>query len=137
MNRLSYRELITIPTFEERYAYLRLDGRVGIETFGFNRYLNQRFYNSTEWKQLRSRIIVRDDGCDLAFPGQPCFGQAIIHHLNPITEEMLADGDESILDLDNLVLCSLQTHNAIHYGDRSQLRKDHTERHPNDTCPWK
>lgn len=137
MSKLSYRELLTIPTFEERYNYLRLHGEVGIATFGFDRYLNQRLYKSHEWKLLRNKIIVRDEGCDLAFPDQPCFGRAIVHHLNPITEEMLVAGDESIFDLDNLVLCSLQTHNAIHYGDPSQLRQDYVARRPNDTCPWR
>lgn len=137
MSKKSYKELLTIPTFEERYNYLRLHGKVGIETFGFDRCLNQRLYKSLEWKQLRNKIIVRDEGCDLAFLGQPCFGRAIVHHINPITEEMLVGGDESIFDLDNLVLCSLQTHNAIHYGDPSQLRQDYVGRRPNDTCPWK
>lgn len=137
MNKKSYRELITIPTFEERYNYLRMYGKVGIETFGFDRYLNQRLYNSKEWKLLRNKIIVRDDGCDLATAGFPCFGRAIIHHINPILEEDLVDGDESIFDEDNLVLCSLQTHNAIHYGDPNQLRQDYVGRRPNDTCPWR
>lgn len=137
MSRRSYRELLQFSTFEERYNYLRLEGRVGIETFGFDRYLNQKLYRSLEWKQFRDKIIVRDDGNDLAFPSQPCFGRVIIHHLNPITSEMLRVSDESIFDPDNVVLCSLQTHNAIHYGDPSKLRKDYIDRHPNDTCPWR
>lgn len=137
MNRRSYRELIRIPTFEERYKYLRLNGKVGIDTFGFDRWLNQRLYKSIEWKQLRNKIIVRDKGFDLAFDGIPCFGRAIVHHMNPITEEELINGDESIFDPENLILCSLQTHNAIHYGDVSKIRQDVIERRPNDTCPWK
>lgn len=137
MSRRSYRELVTIPTFEERYNYLRLNGQVGIDTFGFDRWLNQRLYKSNEWKQLRNKIIVRDDGCDLAFTGMPCFGRAIIHHMNSITEEDLMRGDESVFDPDNLILCSLQTHNAIHYGDATKLRQDVIERRPNDTCPWR
>lgn len=137
MSRRSYRELLQLRTFEERYDYLRLYGEIGVATFGFDRYLNQNFYKSNEWKQLRNKIIVRDEGCDLAFLGQPCFGRAIIHHINPITEEELVHGDDSIFDPDNLVLCSLQTHNAIHYGDPSQLRKDYIPRRPNDTCPWR
>lgn len=137
MSRRSYQELLSIPTFEERYNYLRLQGEVGIATFGFDRYLNQNFYRSREWKLLRNKIIVRDEGCDLAFTGYPCFGRAIIHHINPITEEMLVNADDSIFDPENLVLCSLQTHNAIHYGDPTKLRQDHVERRPNDTCPWR
>lgn len=137
MSRKSYHELLQFSTFEERYNYLRLKGSVGIETFGFDRYLNQRLYKSLEWKQLRNKIIVRDDGCDLAFPAMPCFGRPIIHHINPITEEELIHEDESIFDPDNLILCSLQTHNAIHYGDSMILRQDYTERRMNDTCPWR
>lgn len=137
MNRKSYQELLRLNTFEERYKYLRLNGRVGIETFGFDRWLNQRLYRSTEWKQLRRKIIVRDDGCDLAFTGMPCFGRGIIHHINPITEEDLMNGADSVFDPDNLILCSLQTHNAIHYGDANGLRQDLIKRMPNDTCPWK
>lgn len=136
-SRRSYRELLQLSTFEERYNYLRLHGQVGIETFGFDRWLNQRLYKSLEWKQLRNKIIVRDEGNDLAFVGRPCFGRAIIHHMNPITEEALVHGEESIFDPDNLILCSLQTHNAIHYGDPSKLRQDVVERRPNDTCPWR
>lgn len=137
MNRRSYRELLQLSTFEERYNYLRLNGKVGIETFGFDRWLNQRLYKSLEWKQLRNKIIVRDDGCDLAFPRMPCIGRGIIHHINPITEEELINGEDSVFDPDNLILCSLQTHNAIHYGDPSRIRQDYIERRPNDTCPWK
>lgn len=137
MSRRSYRELLQLSTFEERYNYLRLYGKVGIDTFGFDRWLNQRLYHSLEWKELRNKIIVRDEGCDLAFPNMPCFGRAIVHHLNPIVEEDLIHGDDCVFDPDNLILCSLQTHNAIHYGDASQLRRDYTPRRPNDTCPWK
>lgn len=137
MNRRSYRELLQLSTFEDRYNYLRLNGQVGIDTFGFDRWLNQRLYKSIEWKQLRNKIIVRDEGCDLAINGIPCFGRAIIHHMNPITEEELMHGDDSVFDPDNLVLCSLQTHNAIHYGTSDSLRQDYAERRPNDTCPWK
>lgn len=137
MSRRFYRELLQLPTFEERFNYLRLNGKVGIETFGFDRWINQRLYKSLEWKQLRNKIIVRDEGCDLAFPTMPCFGRAIVHHINPISEEDLINGDDSIFDPENLILCSLQTHNAIHYGDPTILRQDLIERRPNDTCPWK
>lgn len=137
MNRRSYRELLTIPTFEERYNYLRLNGQVGIDTFGFDRWLNQRLYKSLEWKQLRNKIIVRDEGCDLAFIGMPCFGRAVVHHMNPITEEDITQVNQPIFDPDNLILCSLETHNAIHYGGLNGIRQDLIERRPNDTCPWK
>lgn len=137
MSRRSYRELLQLSTFEERYEYLRLNGQVGIATFGFDRYLNQKFYKSIEWKELRNKIIIRDDGCDLGVFSMPCFGRAIVHHINPISEEDLIYGADSIFDPDNLILCSLQTHNAIHYGDPSGLRQDYIERHPNDTCPWR
>lgn len=137
MNRRTYQELMRLPSFEERYDYLRLDGSVGIETFGFDRWLNQRLYKSLEWKQLRNKIIVRDEGNDLAFIGKPCFGRAIVHHMNPITEEELIHGDKCVFDPENLILCSLQTHNAIHFGNPNGLRQDYIERRPNDTCPWR
>lgn len=137
MSRRSYRELLMFSSFEERYNYLRLNGRVGIDTFGFDRWLNQRLYKSVEWKQLRNKIIIRDNGCDLGFPGITCFGRLIVHHMNPITEEDLMRGDESIFDPDNLILCSLQTHNAIHYGNSNGPHRDLIERRPNDTCPWR
>lgn len=137
MNRRSYRELLQFSTFEERYNYLRLNGKVGIDTFGFDRWVNQRLYKSLEWKQLRNKIIVRDEGCDLGILTMPCFGRAVVHHINPITEEELVYGDDSVFDLNNLILCSLETHNAIHYGNPNNLRQDAIERRPNDTCPWK
>lgn len=137
MNKRTYQELLHFSTFEERYNYLRLRGQVGIETFGFDRWLSQRLYKSLEWKQLRNKIILRDEGCDLGILSMPCFGRAIVHHMNPISEDELLHNDSSIFDPENLILCSLQTHNAIHYGDPSKLRQDHHERCPNDTCPWK
>lgn len=137
MNKRSYRELLQLSTFEDRYNYLRLNGQVGIDTFGFDRWLNQRLYKSMEWKELRNKIIVRDEGCDLGISGMPCFGRAIVHHMNPITEEELMHVDDSVFDPDNLILCSLQTHNAIHYGTSDGLRQDYAERRPNDTCPWR
>lgn len=137
MSRRSYRKLIQLSTFEERYNYLRLNGKVGVSTFGFDRWLNQRFYSSSEWKQLRNKIIVRDEGCDLGILTMPCHGRGVVHHINPITEEDLMHSDDSIFDPDNLILCSLQTHNAIHYGDATGLRQGLVERRPNDTCPWR
>ena len=129
---LTYRTLLEIPSFDERFEYLKLLGNVGAETFGSSRYLNQEFYSSPEWKQIRNHVILRDEGCDLAVPGR-----IIIHHLNPVTELALVHGDDSVLDPDNLVCTSFITHQAIHYGDKSLLYPDPVERTPNDTCPWK
>ena len=134
---LSYRTLLQIPSFEERFEYLKLRGNVGAETFGSSRYLNQEFYTSHEWKSIRDRIIVRDEGCDLGVPGRLIRGRIIIHHLNPVSELELVHGDDSLLDPDNLICTSFVTHQAIHYGDRSLLYPDPVERTPNDTCPWK
>lgn len=137
MRKLTYRTLSTIDSFDDRFEYLKLSGAVGAETFGSARYLNQGFYTSSEWKSVRDRVILRDEGCDLGVPGRLIRGRIIIHHLNPITELELIHGDDSLLDLDNLVCTSFITHQAIHYGDRSLLYPDPIERHPNDTCPWK
>lgn len=133
----TYRDLVVLPTFEERYKYLRIAQNVGVETFGFNRYLNQRLYSSSEWKNLRHRIVVRDNGCDLAMDGYPVSDRGVIHHINPITVDQLTSGDDSIFDPDNLILCSWKTHQAIHYGDISQLIIKPIERRPGDTCPWR
>lgn len=137
MRKLTYKTLSTIDNFDDRFEYLKLSGAVGAETFGSARYLNQGFYTSSEWKTVRDRVILRDEGCDLAIPGRLIRGRIIIHHLNPITELELIHGDDSLLDLDNLVCTSFITHQAIHYGDRSLLYPDPIERYPNDTCPWK
>lgn len=133
----TYNELISIPSFEERFEYLRLDGSVGERTFGSYRYLNQGFYTSREWKKVRDLVIIRDEGRDLAFEGREIHGRIIVHHINPITEESFMRNDPSILDPDNLVCVSHDTHEAIHYGDASLLMKDPVVRRPNDTCPWK
>lgn len=136
--RKRYSELIALPSFEERFEYLRLHGAVGIETFGWDRYLNQSLYQSTEWRRFRRDIIVRDNGCDLAHPDHTIFGnRIIIHHLNPITIEDIASHDPLIFDPDNVVCVSHITHEAIHYGDKDLLPKDPIIRRPNDTCPWK
>lgn len=137
MRKRTYRVLSTLDSFDDRFEYLRLSGAVGAETFGSARYLNQGFYTSSEWKSVRDRVILRDEGCDLGVPGRLIRGRIIIHHLNPITELELIHGDDSLLDLDNLVCTSFVTHQAIHYGDKSLLFPDPIERHPNDTCPWK
>ena len=137
MRNKTYSELIQIPTFEDRYAYLRLGGRVGEETFGFERNLNQSFYRSYEWRKVRREVIARDAGCDLAMPGFQIYNNIIIHHIVPITIEDLEDGTDLILDPNNLVCVSEKTHNAIHFGDKSLLPQTPIERRPGDTCPWK
>ena len=135
----SYSELITYHTLEERYKYLELGGSVGTATFGSERWLNQRFYKSKEWLDIRRQVIIRDDGCELGVPDYPIQGRILIHHLNPITSEALLDfGFKSgVLDPDNLICVSHSMHNAIHYGDENLLFKGPVERKPNDTCPWR
>lgn len=134
----SYSELLSIPTFEERYSYLRLDGLVGAETFGVNRYLNQKFYNSKEWKQFRRDIIVRDMGCDLGVEGREILGLITLHHINPISiDDVVYKRIECLLNPENVICTSYDTHNAIHYGDETLLIKAPIERSINDTCPWK
>lgn len=133
----TYTELIQLPTFKERYDYLRLGAIVGQDTFGFDRYLNQRFYHSNEWKQIRRNVIIRDEGRDLAMPGYEIQNGIYIHHMNPITTKDLNDATEFLLNPEYLVCVTQQTHNAIHYGDASLLPQLPTERRPNDTCPWR
>lgn len=134
----TYSELIKLPTFEERFQYMKLDGSVGASTFGFDRYLNQVFYRSPEWKKLRNEIILRDNGCDLAMEGYEIHGQSIIiHHMNPITVEEIKHRDSTIFDPEFLITTVLTTHNAIHYGGESLLPKKPVMRTPNDTCPWR
>lgn len=138
MTNRTYSELINIPTFEGRYEYLRLSGQVGKDTFGYDRYLNQAFYRSKEWKEFRRYIIVRDDGCDLGIEDHIITGRIIIHHINPITPDDLINGNiESILCPENAICVSASTHNAIHYGDASLLITEPIERSKNDTCPWR
>ena len=133
----TYSELITIPTFEERFEYLQLKGSVGKDTFGYDRYLNQVLYRSPEWKRLRNQIIIRDDGCDLACDGYDVYGKVLIHHLNPITVEDVLARSRKVFDPDNLVCVSHNTHNAIHYGDVDLLVTGPIIRTKNDTCPWR
>lgn len=132
----SYRELSRLPTFEERYRYLRLQGQVGKDTFGFERYLNQALYSSTEWKRFRREILIRDDGCDLGIPDRPILGKVLIHHINPLTVEDVERRSLMIFDPDNVICVSHMTHQAIHYGDESLLPKDPIIRAPGDHCPW-
>lgn len=137
MSIRTYSELITLPTFEERYQYLRLNGRVGEETFGFDRWLNQRFYKDPEWLAIRDEVIIRDNGCDLAFPGREIYSRILIHHMNPITKDDILQRSKYLLDPEYLICTIKNTHDAIHYGDENLLVKDPVERKPNDTCPWR
>lgn len=137
MSIKTYSELIALPTFEERYEYLRLNARVGEDTFGFDRYLNQNFYRSAEWRRIRDRVIVRDNGCDLAIDDRIIYGKILIHHMNPITDKDLFNLSDILLDPEYLICVSHNTHNAIHYGDGERLVKDPIVRTKNDTCPWK
>lgn len=137
MSIKTYSELITIPTFEERFEYLQLKGSVGKDTFGYDRYLNQVLYRSPEWKRLRNQIIIRDGGCDLACDGYDIYGKVLIHHLNPITVEDVLARSRKVFDPDNLVCVSHNTHNAIHYGDVDLLVTGPIIRTKNDTCPWR
>lgn len=133
----SYSELIRIPTFEERFKYLQLSGSVGKETFGFDRYLNQNFYRSVEWKRIRDEVIVRDNGCDLGIADRPIAGKILIHHINPITDKDIVNATNILLNPEYLICVSHMTHNAIHYGNEDLLIKDPVIRTKNDTCPWK
>ena len=159
----TYSEMIRLKTFNERFDYLKLDGNVGIATFGFDRYLNQSFYKSVEWKkirnyvitrdhgcdlnqmfyrskewrQIRHEIIVRDNGLDLSMPGYEIFDRIYIHHMNPINVDDIVDRSDYLLNPEYLVCVSFDTHNAIHYGNRDLLIPGPIERRPNDTCPWK
>ena len=137
MSIRTYSELITIPTFEERFEYLQLKGSVGKDTFGYDRYLNQLLYRSPEWKRLRNQIIIRDSGCDLACDGYDIYGKVLIHHLNPITVEDVLARSRKVFDPDNLVCVTHNTHNAIHYGDADLLVTGPIIRTKNDTCPWR
>lgn len=133
----TYSELCKFRTFRERYDYLKLGGKVGEETFGFDRYLNQIFYKSSEWLQTRDIVIARDNGCDLGVRGHEIYGKIIIHHMNPIDLEDIFKRKEILLNPEYLISTVLTTHNAIHYGDASLLVDTPIERRPNDTIPWK
>lgn len=132
----SYSELRRIDTFEERYHYLALKGEVGLSTFGFDRYINQQFYISRQWRQLRSHVITRDNGCDLGIDDYEIHSKLLIHHMNPIKAEDISHGDPSILDPEFLITTTHQTHNAIHYGDEKLLPRLLTKRFPGDTKLW-
>ena len=147
MSARTYSELITIPTYEERFKYLHINGAVGKDTFGYERYLNQILYSSPEWKSFRNNIIIRDNGCDLACNGYEINGwkdangkihraRIIVHHMNPITVEDVVNHNPIIFDPENVITTVLSTHNAIHYGDEKLLITGPIVRSPNDTCPW-
>ena len=137
MSIRTYSELILLPTFEERFRYLQLNGRVGDDTFGFDRYINQKFYRSADWKRIRDQIIIRDNGCDLALEGYEIYGRILIHHMNPITVKDVELSTEYLMNPEYLVCVTHNTHNAIHYGDEKQIITGPIVRTKNDTCPWK
>lgn len=133
----TYTELSRLHTFEDRFDYLFLRGRVGESTFGFDRYINQEFYRSVQWKQVRDRVIVRDNGCDLGMEGYEIYDKIIIHHMNPMQAEDIIHADDAILDPEYLVAVTHRTHQAIHYGDRSMIRQPLVPRRPGDTNLWR
>lgn len=133
----TYSELVTLKTFEERFKYLQLNGVVGEQTFGFDRYINQIFYQSREWKSIRNQVILRDNGCDLGVEGYEIVGKILIHHMNPITAKDIERRSDILMNPEYLISTVHNTHNAIHYGDEGLLVKAPIERKPNDTCPWR
>lgn len=137
MSIRTYSELITLSTFEERYRYLQLKSSIGEETFGFDRYINQNFYRSQEWKRVRDFVIIRDNGCDLGMEDREIYGRIYIHHMNPLLPKDFHYATDFLLNPEYLICTTHNTHNAIHYGDEDLLMKDPIERKPNDTCPWK
>lgn len=132
-----YSELIRFHTFEERFKYLMLKGQVGKETFGFDRYINQRFYHSEEWRQVKNRVIARDLGRDLGIEGYDIYGRIYVHHMNPILVKDIEECSEYLMNPEYLITTTFATHNAIHYGDESFVILSPKERSPNDMCPWK
>lgn len=137
MSIKTYSELITLPTFEERFEYLKIGGKVGVDTFGFDRYLNQIFYRSDEWKSIRDEVIIRDNGCDLGIEGREIHSRIIVHHMNPITKDDILNRSDFLLNPEFLICTIKLTHDAIHYGDSSILFTEPVIRTKNDTCPWK
>lgn len=133
----TYSELIRLEKYMDRYQYLMLSGRVGQETFGYERFLNQSLYKSYEWRSVRDEVIVRDHGCDLGMEGYEIYGSIIVHHMNPITMDDIQNRNEDIFNPEYLVSTSFSTHNAIHYGDEKLLITEPIIRTKNDTCPWK
>lgn len=137
-NIRTYSALVRLPTFKQRYEYLRLDGSVGEDTFGFDRYLNQIFYKSKEWLEIRDRVIIRDHGCDLGIEGYEINNRILIHHMNPITKADILERTEFLLNPEYLISTMKRTHDAIHYGTYESLINNFViERTENDTCPWR
>ena len=132
-----YNDLIQLKTFEERFYYLKLHGKVGEETFGLDRYINQQLYKSRRWQNLRSQVIIRDDGCDLGIDGRQMDNYIVIHHMNPISMEDIEEERDVVFDPEYLICCSSRTHKAIHFGDEKLLLRDPIVRKPNDTCLWR
>lgn len=133
----TYTELSKLNNFLERYEYLRIGGKVGEETFGFDRYLNQIFYKDPEWLEARDNVIIRDGGCDLGMPDREIRGKILVHHMNPVTKEQILRRDPVLFDPEYLICTIKSTHDAIHYGDKTLLMLDPIVRTKNDTCPWK
>lgn len=133
----TYSELITLPTFEDRYRYLQLNGAVGKDTFGFDRYINQQFYRSKEWQRIRDEVIIRDNACDLGMEGYEIHGRIYVHHMNPIMVRDIQSNSDYLMNPEFLICTTHRTHNAIHYGDENLLARAPIERTKNDTCPWR
>ena len=133
----TYSELITLPTFEDRYHYLQLNGAVGKDTFGFDRYINQQFYRSKEWQRIRDEVIIRDNACDLGMEGYEIHGRIYVHHMNPIMVRDIQSNSDYLMNPEFLICTTHRTHNAIHYGDENLLVRAPIERTKNDTCPWR
>lgn len=137
MTELRYSEMIRLPSFSDRFEYLKLDGHVGYCTFDSLRYLNQRFYTSQQWRRIRREVIIRDNGCDLAHPDRPIDGRIYIHHLCPLTDRDILEATEHLTNPEFLVCTSFETHQAIHYGGETYRPRDYVPRRPNDTAPWR
>ena len=133
----TYSELISLPTFEDRYRYLQLNGAVGKDTFGFDRYINQQFYRSKEWQRIRDEVIIRDNACDLGMEGYEIHGRIYVHHMNPIMVRDIQSNSVYLMNPEFLICTTHRTHNAIHYGDENLLARAPIERTKNDTCPWR
>lgn len=133
----TYSELIRFKTLEERYRYLRIGGRIGEETFGFDRWMNQAFYKDPRWRDIRDEVITRDNGCDLGLEGYDIHGKIFVHHMNPVTKDDILHNFDSLLNPEFLISTSKRTHDAIHYGNEDLLPQSPIVRTRNDTCPWK
>lgn len=136
-NIRTYSELMKLPTFKERFEYLKIGGKIGEETFGFDRYINQMLYKKPEWISVRNKVITRDKGCDLGVENYEIVGKVMVHHMNPITVDDILNRLDYVLDPEYLISASMMTHNAIHYGSEDLLPQEPIERTKNDTCPWR